>query len=345
LTGADELRPQRNYPCGQVVELSHRSESLAAAALGEPVERIHHVYLPPGYADSGERYPLLVCLAPYTSSGPAQVGWRNHGENLPQRLDRLQAEGRMGPVIVLFPESYTVLGGNQFVDSPVLGSWADVVGRELVERVDAEYRTLGTPDTRAVFGKSSGGFGALHLAMTQPGRWGGAACHAGDMGFDRCYRPGFPSACRVLEQHDYDLEVFVRAFWRRNKPAGPEFEALMVLCLAASYDPDPQRPLGLRLPFTPRTCELIDEAWAAWLRFDPLRAAPAHADALHALRGLWLDVGRDDQYFIQYGTRQLGGILSELNVAHRFEEFEGTHSGIDWRLDESLPFLYESLQT
>ena len=345
MTGAGVLRPWRNDPRGRVIELRHRCESLAAAALGEPLDRVHHVYLPPGYADSDERYPLLVCLAPYTSSGPAQVGWRNHGENVPQRLDRLQAEGRMGPAIVLFPETYTVLGGNQFVDSTVLGPWADIVGRELVERVDSEFRTLGQAASRAVFGKSSGGFGALHLAMTQPGRWSGAACHAGDMGFDRCYRPGFPSACRVLEKHDYDLEAFVRTFWRRNKAAGPEFEALMVLCLAASYDPEPGQPLGVRLPFRPRTCELVEEAWATWLRFDPVRAAPERAAALRELSGLWLDVGRDDQYFIQYGTRQLDGILSELGVAHRFEEFDGTHSGIDWRLDESLPFLYESLQT
>lgn len=338
------MRPRNDYPRGRVVELRHRSDALSDSVLGEPADRLHHVYLPPDYADNDCRYPLLVCLAPYTSSGPAQVGWRNHGENLPQRLDRLHAEGRMGAVIALFPESYTVLGGNQFVNSPVLGPWANIVGHELVERVEAEFRTFATPVSRAVFGKSSGGFGALHLAMTQPGRWGAAACHAGDMGFDRCYRPGFPGACRVLERHDFDLEAFVRKFWRRNKPAGPEFEALMVLCLAASYDPDAERPLGLRLPFTQRTCELIDEAWAAWLRFDPVQSAPAHAESLRQLGGLWLDVGRDDQYFMQYGTRQLADRLAELGVAHRFEEFDGTHSGIDWRLDESLPFLYQSLK-
>ena len=36
-------------------------------------------------------------LAAYTSSGPAHLNWRNHGENLGQRLDRLIGSGLMDP--------------------------------------------------------------------------------------------------------------------------------------------------------------------------------------------------------------------------------------------------------
>jgi hypothetical protein len=35
--------------------------------------------------------------------------------------------------------------------------------------------------------------------------------------------------------------------------------------------------------------------------------------------------------------------LAEHGVAHRYEEFDGTHSGIDHRMDRSLPFLYRAL--
>jgi len=31
-------------------------------------------------------------------------------------------------------------------------------------------------------------------------------------------------------------------------------------------------------------------------------------------------------------------------VPHRYEEFDGTHSGIDFRLDVSLPFLTRALR-
>ena len=67
-----------------------------------PVRRSHPVYLPPGYADSDRHYPVLWCLAAYTSAGLAQVGWRKQGENLPARLDRLIASGKLDPVIVVF---------------------------------------------------------------------------------------------------------------------------------------------------------------------------------------------------------------------------------------------------
>jgi hypothetical protein len=35
--------------------------------------------------------------------------------------------------------------------------------------------------------------------------------------------------------------------------------------------------------------------------------------------------------------------LNELGIAHRYEEFPDNHSGVDYRMDESLPFLAEAL--
>ena len=37
-------------------------------------------------------------------------------------------------------------------------------------------------------------------------------------------------------------------------------------------------------------------------------------------------------------------MLAERSVPHRYEEFDGTHSAIDWRLDHSLPFLVTALK-
>jgi len=337
------LRPASAEQQGQLVKLEHDSIVLRDNLLGEPHQRIHDVYLPPGYEDNlDQRYPVICWLAAYTNAGPGQVAWRNHGETVPERLDRLQAEQRMGPVIVVFPNAYNALGGNQYVNSSTVGFWADAISDELMPLLDRQFRTLGQ-QARAVIGKSSGGFGALHLAMTQPGCWQAAASHAGDAGFDRIALPDFPKACVVFERYDYDLERFIKQFWRRKKTAYDEFHALMVLCLAASYDPQPEQPLGLRLPFQPHTCELVDSAWQNWLSFDPVRQPDSRLQNLKQLRGLWIDVGRYDQYHIQFGTRELQQRLEELDVRHHFEQFQGNHSGIDWRLDESLPFLYQKM--
>ena len=335
------LLPISNWPQGQLVKLKHHSQRLKGNVLGQNPDLEHDVYLPPSYAlSTKKRYPVLVCLAAYTNAGPGQVAWRNHGETLPQRINRLIGEGSMGEAIVVFPNAYNALGGNQYVNSSTVGAWADIISDELLAGVDKEYRTLGE-GARAVFGKSSGGFGAIHLAITQPGRWQAVASHAGDCGFQHVCLPEFANACLVFERYKYDLQKFVKQFWRRKKTDYNEFHALMILCLAASYDPQPSEPLGLRLPFSPYTCELDETAWQQWLQFDPLHQTDKQLQSLSQLQGFWLDVGNRDQYHIQFGTRQFKNRLDKLDIAHHFDEFEGNHSGIDWRLNESLPFLYK----
>lgn len=329
-----------------MVEFELDSSVLASInPLGDPVLRSVAVYLPFAYEiDATRHFPVLWSLAAYTSSGPAQWAWRNHGENLPARLDRLIASGAMPPAIVAMPDSYTSLGGNQFVDTPAMGCYAQHLVEELVPEVDKRFRTIAEPAARAMFGKSSGGFGALHVAATRPGVFSALASHAGDCGFDRVYQRDFAACCDELTLHEGDLERFVRAFWRTRKPSHRAFHALMVLCLAASYSPLEGAPLGLALPFDLETARLDQEIWERWLAFDPVAYDATRLEALAELRGLWIDAGNRDQYFIHYGTRQLHCVLEGAGVAHHHEEFDGNHSGMDWRLDLSLPWMLERLK-
>jgi len=118
----------------------------------------------------------------------------------------------------------------------------------------------------------------------------------------------------------------------------------MVLCLAASYSPAPGLPLGLELPFDLETAQLDATVWARWQAFDPVHYAGAQLEALAELRGLWIDAGNRDQYFIHYGTRQLHRQLDAAGVRHHHEEFDGNHSHMDWRFDHSLPWLLAQLK-
>jgi enterochelin esterase-like enzyme len=334
------LRPGQPQTRGQLASFRFHSPRLAANnPLHDPDTRDVLVYLPPGYEAGTRRYPVLYSLPAYTSSGPAQVAWRNHGENLPQRLDRLIADDAMDPVIVVMPDTFTALGGNQFVDSPALGDYASHIALELVPEIDRRFRTVAEPGARGLFGKSSGGFGALHLATRFPGRFGGVASHAGDCGFDRVYQRDFVTCCDELAGTDGDPERFVAGFWRAHRPSGRAFHALMVLCLAASYSPAPGRPLNLELPFDLETARIDEAVFARWLAFDPVHYDGHRLEALRDLRGLWIDVGNRDQYFMHYGTREFIRRLHDAGVPVRHEEFDGTHSGMDWRLDHSLPWL------
>ena len=115
--------------------------------------------------------------------------------------------------------------------------------------------------------------------------------------------------------------------------------------MGATYDPDPEQAFGVRLPFDPYTCELIPERWSRWLANDPLELVdePACRRSLSRLRALYLDCGRRDQYNLQFGARRLVCKLETYGIPHRYEEFDDNHSGIDYRLDASLPFLYQAL--
>ena len=339
------LREKRDYPGGTIVRFEHRSSVLADNPWGDPEVREVAVYLPRDYQETGDPCVALWDLAAYTNSGQGHLNWRNQGENLVARLDRLVNEGLLASTVVVIPDCYTSLGGNQYVNSPSLGQYADYLVEELVPFISERLNVVDHRDGRGLFGKSSGGYGALYHAMHYPETWGAAASHAGDAGFDLVYRPEFPVVCGVLEAYEGDSEAFIRSFWCKNSPGGRDYSTMMILAMAASYDPDPESPGKLRLPFDLRTCELIPERWEQWLLFDPVNRVAKGQDALKSLHALYVDVGIHDQYNIQYGSRRLVDRFNQLGIDHHYEEFDGTHSAIDWRLDHSLPLLAAALKS
>ena len=205
------------------------------------------------------------------------------------------------------------------------------------------FRTIDSAAGRAVFGKSSGGYGALMFAMHFPQYWGAVANHSGDAQFEVLYRRDFGLVAETLRRFGGDHGKFIEYFWSTDNPKGADFHTMMLLCMAASYDPDPRADLGICLPFDLHTLELDQRRWKNWLKHDPIHQLENCAGALKKLRGVYMDCGNRDQYGIQYGCRILAREMRRLGIAHQYEEFDGTHSGIDHRLDRSLPFLYSAL--
>jgi len=333
-------------PRGELVTLTIESTALRDNLLGDPATRTVLVYLPAGYHRDHARYPVFVDLAAFSSSGLRRVAWTGFGESVPQRLDRLVASGAMGPVIAVFPDCFTSLGGNQYVDSAVMGNWASFLSDELVPRLAAEFRVRPGPAGRALYGKSSGGYGALVHGMRRADLWGAVACHSGDMGFDLVYRPDLPRTLDVLARSGGSVPDFLARIAAAEKIGGPDFQALTIVAMAASYDPQPSEPAGVKLPLDPHTAELDEVAWARWLAHDPLHmvADPTCQANLRGLLGLYIDVGSRDQYMLHYGARALVRSLASAQIDHRYEEFPDDHNNTDYRLDVSLPFLYHALQ-
>ena len=327
-------------PAGTLHRLTLESKLLESNMLGDPTARIIDVYVPHGH--DGHGLPLLVDLVGFTAGGPAHTNWKNFGENAPERLDRLIGTGAMKPCVVAFPDCFTRLGGNQYVNSAAMGRWDDFLLQEAVPFVEGKFG-CGGAGKRGVFGKSSGGYGAMVHAILHPDFWSGAAVHSGDMGFELMYGHEFVPVLRALARSGGSIGEWIDAFWAKPKIKGDDVGVLMMLAQAASFDPDPDAPYGVRLPVTHDTCEFIAERWQNWMAWDPLEMVDAHAGGMKALKALYIDCGDVDQYNLVYGARRMHKALDRLGVAHTYEEFPDDHSSVDYRMDVSLPILAKAL--
>jgi hypothetical protein len=334
------MRKDRAAPHGTIHRLSYESEILADNFLGDPNIRAIDVYVPHGHF--GQDLPLLVDLVGFTAGGPVHTNWKNFGENLPERLDRLIAAGSLPPVVVAFPDCFTKLGGNQYVNSSVMGRWDDFLLQEAVPFVEQKFGCGGV-GRRGVFGKSSGGYGAMVHALLHPDFWSAAAVHSGDMGMELMYRHEFVPVLRALAKNGGDVKQWVDGFWESKKFKDSDIHIIMILAQAASFDPDPSVPYGVRLPVTLDTCEIIQDRWNNWLAFDPLTLVEQHGQAMKKLKALYIDCGDVDQYNLVYGARRMTKRLKAMDVPHTYEEFPDNHSAVDYRMDVSLPILGKAL--
>src|SRR5437588_10926301 len=262
---------------GTVVTLEHASSVLKDNPLGDPHVRRLALWLPPQYdagagRGRGRRFPVLFDLVGFTGSGLAHVAWKNFSDNVPERAARLVHAGRMGPAILVFPDCFTALGGNQYVTSGAIGRYADYLTRELVPLVDREFRTLASRDHRGCFGKSSRGYGAMLHGLKYASTWGAIADHSGDAYFDFVYWHDWPNTLNELAKYRarrqkpgrYDVlrvakaagrglddgrgRRFLAAAGKKPTLSMAEGPCIMNLCMAATSGPDPGPPRAFPLP-------------------------------------------------------------------------------------------------
>lgn len=323
-----------------------KSDTLRHNPLGDPHERHIPVFLPPSY-DGSRRFPVIYLLSGFASTGQSFLNFRFGRKTVPGQLAELMEHKKMHEVIVVMPDCMTRYGGSQYVDSAGTGNYETYLSEELIPAIDQALCTLPQQEHRAIAGKSSGGFGALRLAMRHPDLFSAMACHSGDMHFELSYRSSFPAAARALAKYPGGTKEFLEKWEQAHKPSGSDFPLLDIMAMAACYSPDPSKapPENMRFPFDPQTLDIIPEVWEQWLSFDPLLMLQnsSYADALRNLRLLHLDCGSLDEYNLQFGHRKFSAELSALGIAHTYEEFPDTHADTSYRYAESLPRLAEAI--
>lgn len=327
---------------GRVIALHHTSKALQGNALGDPHERDVYCYVPPDYDTSERSYPVVYFLSGFTGTGRMHLNFDPFVESIDQRLDRLISSGAMPPIICVLPDCMTAFGGSQYVNSSATGRYEDYLVEEMVPFVDGQLRTHASRDHRGLTGKSSGGYGAMVLAMRHADVFGAMGSHAGDAYFAYCYLPDFVKFALGVTRHG-GVEAFVRYFRSLPKKTKEAMDVLNILAMAACYSPNPAAPLGIDLPVVLPTGEIRSEVWDRWIENDPVHMAKAHADALRSLRLIYLDAGLRDEFNLQVGARIFCSRLDSLGISYIYEEFDDTHMGINYRYDRSLVELAKAL--
>jgi hypothetical protein len=327
--------------------LTVESELLAGNPLGDPASRPLYVYRPAGiergWAENG--LPSIYVIQGFTGQVDMWVGRDAFEPTMVERLDGMFAGGDCPDAIVVFVDAWTSRGGSQFLNSAGTGQYMDYLCDEVVPFVDERYPTLASRENRGLTGKSSGGYGAMVVPMLRPEVFGGLASHAGDALFECCYLPDFPLVARDLREHfEGSYDVYHQRLaeadhfdWSRF---GKPFE---IYGYATAYSPDPDRPGEALLPFEISTGRLVEDVWARWLERDPVRMAAGHVEELRSLRRVYLDAGREDEYFLDLGAQAFAAELEKLGVEYSLELFDGKHGGIGYRYPGAIRELVLAL--
>jgi enterochelin esterase-like enzyme len=147
------------------------------------------VYLPPGYASTDRRYPVLYLL--HGNNQPAdsflQIG-------LQAELDRLISQHAIPPLIAVMIQGGR--GTHNWRDHPTVRYESYIL--EVQELVDRMLPTAASRAGRAIAGFSMGGYGAMNAALDNPYRFSVVESWLGFfIGFDNTLRADRPILRKV----------------------------------------------------------------------------------------------------------------------------------------------------
>jgi enterochelin esterase-like enzyme len=178
--GLDVPDPKGDFYAMKDVPHGVVREQLYASKLTEKVRRAM-VYVPPGYDQGSQRYPVL-----YLQHGASEdeTGWTRQGKaNL--IMDNLLAEKKAVPMIVVMDYGYATPPGEPMIPTAADGRrgssgrggggrgagggaslFEQVMVQELIPTIDREFRTKADREHRAIAGLSMGGGQALQIGST-----------------------------------------------------------------------------------------------------------------------------------------------------------------------------------
>ena len=300
------------------------SPSIEGNVEGNSADRTVLVVTPPGYDENPtKRYPVVYFLHGYWAT-PQMY------QDMAKFEEAVQGAAEAGnEVILVMPDGHSKLKGGFYSNSPTVGNYQDMVGKDLVSWVDKTYRTIPERGARGLSGHSMGGYGTLRIGMTYPET------------FDSLF--AMSSCC--LSPMSMTPEAMGKAAAMTNEEAAKaDFGGLAGVSTLATWAPDPHNaPLFIDTSMTEDgkvdplvNAKLAANAMLAWV--------PSHLQALKSFDAVALDIG--DKDFLLAQNEQLHKELTRFGVEHSWTTYDGDHGNrIAARIrSELLPFFATHLE-
>jgi enterochelin esterase-like enzyme len=347
--GAPKADP--NARPNAIEHIKVHGKSLESNLLGDSPDRDVFVYLPPSYQTSrNRRYPVVYMLHGYGLTAERWVPFIG----MPSLADKDIAAGTSKEMILVSPDAYNKYNGSMYSSSPTNGDWETFITQELVAYIDAHYRTLATRESRGLMGHSMGGYGTWRLGMKYPevyssiyamsscclmnnpqppgaGRGGAGAAKQAPANNDKQATPAAPAAPAAAGN----------AAGGRGGRGGGGF-ANTPMAEAAAWSSNPKRP-PLFFDQPTEDGKFRPEIAAKWVANSPLAMVDQYLGSLRKFKAIAMDVGLQDS--LAGSNRQMDAALTQFDIAHTFETYEGTHtSNVKDRFEQKvLPFFSTNL--
>ncbi|MCB0632267.1 MAG: alpha/beta hydrolase-fold protein [Saprospiraceae bacterium] len=322
-----------NAQNGTKERISIYSHAIEGNLVNDPAEREVTVYLPPAYrSEPTKRFPVLYMLHGFTDNDSQWFGWEDHWINLHEVLDAALAEGQSKEMIVVMPNAYNRFRGSMYSNSATIGDWETFVAKELVNYIDAHYRTIPGSASRGLAGHSMGGYGTIRLGMKYPEVW--SAIYL----LSPCCMEGTMSSVNA------EFSKSVEAVTKVDELEKVGFGVIATLASAAAWAPNPNNPpFYLDLPFADG--EVRPEIAAKISANRTLYVVDQYISNLKKLTAIGMDAGLQDRG-ISASTKKLHEVLESYNIEHQYESYEGDHlNRIAERISTKvLPFFSEYLK-
>ena len=196
---------------GRILVDTIRSKAIAGNAIGDTPNREVFVYTPPSYDRTPtRRFPVLYLLHGFTSQPREWLDGSYQGLDLQQTMDSLWRVDA-GEFLVVMPNADNAMGGGFYVNSAAFGKWEDFVSQELVQYIDARYRTRPDRASRGVSQRAATGWCA-RLAI-----WRGADSAWGKT----CRWASTATGSAGADSRTTSLTIRPWAMWRRSSRRSP----------------------------------------------------------------------------------------------------------------------------